>query len=287
MTWLSGSAPMKPSTGWPLTKAITAGIDWMPIWPGNLRMLVDVHLGELDLALGGLHRLFQHRRELLAGAAPGRPEIHQHRLALGFLDHVLHEGLRGRVLDHVGRRPPPLRRFAASSCLASARRRRISMSLRIRWVIRLPNAIGSGGSAGRPETRSIRGLWPVDSRNFTRSSRAMRRGHGVDQRMKLSVSCSIMAASSTTVTRPCRVVDGAERRHRTGLHAQTSRSRSAEPNEKRPLAPSSRCRPLRSISASSSATTRKSAFFLSRRNRFLVWPPGDLAAQALRLLDRK
>ena len=25
---------MKPSTGWPLTKAITAGIDWMPIWPG-------------------------------------------------------------------------------------------------------------------------------------------------------------------------------------------------------------------------------------------------------------
>ncbi len=34
MTWLSGSAPMKPSAGWPLTKAITAGIDWMPIWPG-------------------------------------------------------------------------------------------------------------------------------------------------------------------------------------------------------------------------------------------------------------
>jgi hypothetical protein len=29
-----GIAPMKPSAGWPLTKAITAGIDWMPIWPG-------------------------------------------------------------------------------------------------------------------------------------------------------------------------------------------------------------------------------------------------------------
>src|SRR5215212_589511 len=25
---------MKPSTGWPLVKAITAGIDWMPSWPG-------------------------------------------------------------------------------------------------------------------------------------------------------------------------------------------------------------------------------------------------------------
>ena len=33
LTWLSGSAPMKPSTGWPLTKAKTAGIDWMPSWP--------------------------------------------------------------------------------------------------------------------------------------------------------------------------------------------------------------------------------------------------------------
>src|ERR1700759_479985 len=34
VTWLSGTAPMKPSAGWPLKKAITAGIDWMPIWPG-------------------------------------------------------------------------------------------------------------------------------------------------------------------------------------------------------------------------------------------------------------
>src|ERR1700758_990943 len=34
LTWLSGIAPMNPSAGWPLTKAITAGIDWMPIWPG-------------------------------------------------------------------------------------------------------------------------------------------------------------------------------------------------------------------------------------------------------------
>src|SRR5215471_8438285 len=33
-TWLSGSAPRKPSTGWPLTKANTAGIDWMPSCPG-------------------------------------------------------------------------------------------------------------------------------------------------------------------------------------------------------------------------------------------------------------
>jgi hypothetical protein len=34
LIWLSGTAPMKPSAGWPPTNAITAGIDWMPIWPG-------------------------------------------------------------------------------------------------------------------------------------------------------------------------------------------------------------------------------------------------------------
>ena len=111
VTWLSGTAPMKPSAGWPLTKAITAGIDWMPIWPRDRRMLVDVHLDQLDLALGGADRLFEDRRELPAGAAPRRPEVDQHRLALRFLDDVLHEGLGGGFLDQIGRR---LRRRSAA-----------------------------------------------------------------------------------------------------------------------------------------------------------------------------
>ena len=34
-TWLSGSAPMKPSTGWPFLKANTAGIDCTPSWPAT------------------------------------------------------------------------------------------------------------------------------------------------------------------------------------------------------------------------------------------------------------
>ncbi len=68
----------------------------------NGRMLVDVHLDQLDLALGRANRLFQHRRELTAGAAPGRPEVDQHRLALRFLDDVLDEGLGGRLLDQIG-----------------------------------------------------------------------------------------------------------------------------------------------------------------------------------------
>ena len=48
---------------------------------GNLGMVVDVHLDQRHLALGVGDRFLQHRRELLARPAPGRPEIHQHRLA--------------------------------------------------------------------------------------------------------------------------------------------------------------------------------------------------------------
>src|SRR5262249_34898091 len=56
-------------------------------------------LDQLDLALGGANHLLEHRGELLARAAPRRPEIDQHRLAPRLLDHVLHEGLGGRLLD--------------------------------------------------------------------------------------------------------------------------------------------------------------------------------------------
>ena len=42
---------MKPSTGWPLEKAITAGIDWMPIWPGIAGCLSMSILASLTLPL--------------------------------------------------------------------------------------------------------------------------------------------------------------------------------------------------------------------------------------------
>ena len=35
LIWLSGRAPVKPSTGRPSTKAKTAGIDWTRSWPAN------------------------------------------------------------------------------------------------------------------------------------------------------------------------------------------------------------------------------------------------------------
>ena len=54
LTWLSGRAPMKPSAGWPRWKAITAGNRLDAELAGDLRVLVDVHLDELDLAAGRL-----------------------------------------------------------------------------------------------------------------------------------------------------------------------------------------------------------------------------------------
>ena len=45
---------------------------------GDGGVLVRVHLGEADLALGRAHHLLDDGGELAAGAAPGRPEIDQH-----------------------------------------------------------------------------------------------------------------------------------------------------------------------------------------------------------------
>ena len=69
--WLSGSAPTNPSTGWPLSKAMTAGIDWMPSWPANLGMLVDVHLDQRDLAAGIGDSLLQRGASCLHGPHHG------------------------------------------------------------------------------------------------------------------------------------------------------------------------------------------------------------------------
>ena len=73
-------------------------------------MLIDIHLDQLDLAIGSANRLFEHGGELFAGTAPFRPEIDQHRLAFRFFDDVLDEGLGGRVLDNArwSRRPATL-----------------------------------------------------------------------------------------------------------------------------------------------------------------------------------
>src|SRR5262249_34216243 len=45
---------MKPSTGWPFTKANTVGSDWMPSWPGIAGWLSVLSLTSLTLPLAAL-----------------------------------------------------------------------------------------------------------------------------------------------------------------------------------------------------------------------------------------
>jgi|GEM_PF-837391 len=63
--------------------------------PGQRLLLVGVDLDELDVRVL-VGDLLEHRREAAAGAAPRRPEIHQHRSRRGALDDGLHEVLVGR-----------------------------------------------------------------------------------------------------------------------------------------------------------------------------------------------
>jgi hypothetical protein len=58
---------------------------------GDLLILVDIDLDQPDRATAGLNRLLQQRGKLLAGTAPGRPEVDDHRRLARGLDHVGHE----------------------------------------------------------------------------------------------------------------------------------------------------------------------------------------------------
>ncbi len=64
---------------------------------GQLRVLVDVDLHELPFARVFLLELFEHRAERLAGLAPRRPKIDQHRRERRCVDYVVFECSQGGV----------------------------------------------------------------------------------------------------------------------------------------------------------------------------------------------
>ena len=72
-TSASGWAPTKPSTTLPSLSAYTAGIDCTWNAWRHLRVLVDVDLGQHDLAVGLVDHLLEDRAERLARPAPRRP----------------------------------------------------------------------------------------------------------------------------------------------------------------------------------------------------------------------
>src|SRR3546814_40376 len=85
-----------------LEEGIDRGNRLDPELPGELLVLVDIDLHHADGAGGGRHGAFQQGAELLAGPAPGRPEVDHHRHRHRGFDDVLHEGLLAAVLDEVG-----------------------------------------------------------------------------------------------------------------------------------------------------------------------------------------
>ena len=66
---------------------------------GDLGIGVDIHLGEPHLAAPRRHDLLDDRRELAAGAAPGRPEIDQHQTPRRFVDDLGAKVLERHVDD--------------------------------------------------------------------------------------------------------------------------------------------------------------------------------------------
>ena len=63
---------------------------------------INVDFHELEPACRCPDDLLQHRRELLAGPAPGGPEIDDHRHLPGRVHHLPHEGLLVAIYDHGG-----------------------------------------------------------------------------------------------------------------------------------------------------------------------------------------
>ena len=72
---------MKPSTICPSRKATTARNRLDAEFLRDIGILVDIHLGEADFSARRLDDFSEHRAQLLAGAAPGGPEIDENQPA--------------------------------------------------------------------------------------------------------------------------------------------------------------------------------------------------------------
>ena len=143
------------------------------------------------------------------------------------------------------------------------------------------------GSKKGPETATIRGGWPVASRNFTRSSRA------IEVVMVLVSGCALITACSISAEfehhrDPLRgVVDHAKRRHRTGrgterFHHQV---RGAERKAAAGAEP-----PVQRFQFDGGVLQRgdkEQRALLVAKEQVLGVAAGNAAAQAPRLLDRE
>ena len=143
----------------------------------DLRVLVDVDLGEHDLAFGGVDRLLDDRTERAARAAPRRPQVDDDGNGGGLVDDVRLERRVGDVDCHATRVEGSI----------AVRARRVSpvglATLRI---------VTSGGEAReRPPLRHrrSRARRAPARRDADRVDRRQRRGGGGDRRPRGRVRC--------------------------------------------------------------------------------------------------
>src|SRR5205807_9436560 len=117
-------------------------------------------------------------------AAPRRPEVDQHRLTLRLLDHVLHEGLGGRLLDETirgrCRRGRVVLQHGVDPSTPQGPNVVQVSGCAIKWWIRRANAIAQrpGNWAGQavPDRRPGRGLTP--ERRAPQPARSAANGRG-------------------------------------------------------------------------------------------------------------
>ncbi len=149
-----------------------------------------------------------------------------------------------------------------------------------------PIAIVSG--ARRRSVRPPRSAADGRSRRGTAPDRrADGGGHGVPQRVKVEPLMFHHGCVEHHGDPPAVSLSAANGVTEPGSMPRVSRISSAEPNEKRPLAPSGRCKDFSSMAASSSAVTRNTRALLVAQEQVLRVPARNLAAQRPRLLDRE
>ncbi len=163
---------------------------------GDARVLVDVDLDQPDRALGGGDRLLQRRAELLAGSAPRRPEVDDHRRGARRLDDVGHEAGVGRILDQVGGAGGGggFAQHGTSSAVVVFCQMAVAINGRIGRGSQSPQAAAASKSTTRAST-------PTAARKAIMPSREIAVVAVLTSGWKFTVSCANRALSSTTFTR--------------------------------------------------------------------------------------
>src|SRR5690606_29673513 len=108
--------------------------------PRDARVLVHVDFDEPHLAGVAADNLLTDRRQLLAWATPGRPEIDDHRHGARCFEHVLGETRRRRILDDVGIAPASGRSLQSDFHASSPRGEPVSLAPAANSIAKTPLA---------------------------------------------------------------------------------------------------------------------------------------------------